>query len=137
MVGSHGMAWVCAWACFQSRGCARARAHAARRHPARNSANGALALRMPARTAAASPAHLSPLTSHRSPHHRPCALHAHPPPPYVQVSFPAFLRVDEDPRKPFTLARAGTEALASGMAVLCLLDFVRLAVGVELFAPRG
>lgn len=56
--------------------------------------------------------------------------------PRRQVSFPAFLRVDEDTRRPFTLAKAGTEALASGMAVLCLLDFWRLAVGVELFAPK-
>ena len=53
-----------------------------------------------------------------------------------QVSFPAFLRVDEEPRRPFSLAQTATEALAAGMAVLCLLDFVRLAVGVELFAPH-
>jgi len=55
---------------------------------------------------------------------------------YFLVSFPAFLRLDEDPRRPFTLAQACTEALAAGMAVLCLLDFVRLALGVELFVPH-
>lgn len=35
----------------------------------------------------------------------------------------------------FSLGRACAESLASGMAVLCLLDFVRLALGVPLFAP--
>jgi cycloeucalenol cycloisomerase len=55
---------------------------------------------------------------------------------YFLVSFPAFARVDEDPKRPFTLAQACTEALAAGMAVLCLLDFARLALGVELFAPH-
>jgi cycloeucalenol cycloisomerase len=55
---------------------------------------------------------------------------------YFLVSFPAFLRVDEDAKRPFTLAQACTEALAAGMAVLCLLDFVRLALGVELFVAH-
>ena len=55
---------------------------------------------------------------------------------YFLVSFPAFIRVDEDPKRPFSLAQTCTEALASGMAVLCLLDFVRLALGVELFLPH-
>ena len=55
---------------------------------------------------------------------------------YFLVSFPAFLRVDEDPKRPFTLAQTCTESLAAGMAVLCLLDFVRLALGVELFLPH-
>ena len=55
---------------------------------------------------------------------------------YFIVSFPAFLRVDEDPRRPFTLAQTCTEALAAGMAVLCLLDAVRLWLGVPLFVPH-
>lgn len=55
---------------------------------------------------------------------------------YFIVSFPAFLRVDEDPRRPFSLAQTCVEALAAGMAVLCLLDFVRLALAVQLFAPH-
>ena len=55
---------------------------------------------------------------------------------YFLVSFPAFLRVDEDKKKPFTLAQSCTESLAASMAVLCLLDFVRLALGVELFTPH-
>lgn len=41
-----------------------------------------------------------------------------------------FFRLDEDPKaKPFPAFQAAVEALASGMAVLCLLDFVRLALG--------
>jgi cycloeucalenol cycloisomerase len=55
---------------------------------------------------------------------------------YFLVSFPAFLRVDEDAKRPFTMAQACTESLAAGMAVLCLLDFVRLALGVPLFLPH-
>ena len=55
---------------------------------------------------------------------------------YFLVSFPAFLRVDEDARRPFTLAQACIESLAAGMAVLCLLDFVRLALDVPLFVPH-
>jgi hypothetical protein len=34
------------------------------------------------------------------------------------------------------MAQACTESLAAGMAVLCLLDFVRLALGVPLFLPH-
>ncbi len=55
---------------------------------------------------------------------------------YFLVSFPAFLALDEDPKKPHTLRQACVEALAAGMAVLCLLDFVRLALGVPLFMPH-
>ena len=47
-----------------------------------------------------------------------------------------FFRLDESPRNKFTLWQTCVEALAAGMLVLCLLDFVRLAVGVELFAPH-
>ena len=55
---------------------------------------------------------------------------------YFLVSFPAFLRLDEDSRKPFTLAQTVTEAAAASMLVLCLLDFVRLWLGVPLFVPH-
>ena len=55
---------------------------------------------------------------------------------YFLVSFPAFLRVDEDPKRPMGLAQAATEALAAGMVVLCLLDFVRSGLGVPLFVPH-
>ena len=55
---------------------------------------------------------------------------------YFVVSFPMFFRLDESPRNKFTLWQTCVEALAAGMLVLCLLDFVRLAVGVELFAPH-
>ena len=56
---------------------------------------------------------------------------------YFVVSFPAFLRVDEAPAgavgaQTHTLARAAVEALAAAMAVLQLLDFVRLALGIPL-----
>jgi len=52
---------------------------------------------------------------------------------YFLVSFPMFIRVDEDAKRPFTLFQAGVEALATSMAVLILLDAVRLALGVPLF----
>ena len=51
-------------------------------------------------------------------------------------SFPMHLRIDEDPRRKHTLAQACLDSFASGMIVLCLLDFVRLALGVPLFAPH-
>lgn len=55
---------------------------------------------------------------------------------YFLVSFPMFLRVDEDPKKTFTLFQTAVEALASSMLVLCLLDFVRLYLGVPLFTEH-
>jgi cycloeucalenol cycloisomerase len=55
---------------------------------------------------------------------------------YFLVSFPMFLRVDENPRRKFTLFQTAVEALASSMAVLCLLDFVRLYLGVPLFSAH-
>ena len=56
---------------------------------------------------------------------------------YFVVSFPAFLLVDEAPAgavgaQTHSLARAAVEALAAAMAVLQLLDFVRLALGIPL-----
>ena len=55
---------------------------------------------------------------------------------YFIVSFPMHLRIDEDPRRKHTLAQVCLDSFASGMIVLCLLDFVRLALGVPLFAPH-
>ena len=52
---------------------------------------------------------------------------------YFLVSFPMFLRLDEDAARPFTLFQAAVESLATGMAVLILLDAVRLYLGVPLF----
>mmetsp|Transcript_17933 Transcript_17933/g.55162 ORF Transcript_17933/g.55162 Transcript_17933/m.55162 type:complete len:302 (-) Transcript_17933:29-934(-) len=54
---------------------------------------------------------------------------------YFVVSFPAFLLIDETPAnvvngQTHTLRRAFVEALAAAMAVLFLLDFVRLALGI-------
>ena len=54
---------------------------------------------------------------------------------YFVVSFPMFLRVDETPPgvvrgNTHDLFRVVVEALAASMAVLCLLDFVRLALGI-------
>ena len=43
---------------------------------------------------------------------------------YFLVSFPMFLRVDEEKSMP--MSQVFWEALGSGMAVLCLLDFVRV-----------
>jgi cycloeucalenol cycloisomerase len=56
---------------------------------------------------------------------------------YFLVSFPAFLRVDEEARRPFGLGQACVEALAASMGVLILLDAVRLWLGVPLFSDRG
>jgi cycloeucalenol cycloisomerase len=64
---------------------------------------------------------------------------------YFLVSYPMFFELDEEakpvtkgkkPKKQtnWSLPRAGANALAASMAVLCLLDFVRLFLGVELFA---
>ena len=55
---------------------------------------------------------------------------------YFVVSFPMFLRVDEAPRRRFTLFQAAVESLACSMAVLCLLDFVRLYLDVPLFTSH-
>eukprot|EP00471_Norrisiella_sphaerica_P013634 CAMPEP_0184501566 /NCGR_PEP_ID=MMETSP0113_2-20130426/48040_1 /TAXON_ID=91329 /ORGANISM="Norrisiella sphaerica, Strain BC52" /LENGTH=165 /DNA_ID=CAMNT_0026890375 /DNA_START=523 /DNA_END=1020 /DNA_ORIENTATION=+ len=49
---------------------------------------------------------------------------------YFIVSFPMFLRLDEF--KKFSLFDAAVEALASGMAVLMLLDIVRVGLGMDL-----
>jgi len=43
---------------------------------------------------------------------------------YFLVSFPMFLRVDEDASMP--MSQVFWESMGSGMAVLCLLDFVRV-----------
>ena len=43
---------------------------------------------------------------------------------YFLVSFPMFLRVDETKAMP--MSQVFWEAMGSGMAVLCLLDFVRV-----------
>lgn len=52
---------------------------------------------------------------------------------YFVVSFPMFYRMDEDAEAPpHTAFQTTVEALASGMAVLCLLDFVRVALGQDL-----
>lgn len=58
---------------------------------------------------------------------------------YFLVSYPMFFVVDEGARRgakhtQWSLGRTAMSALAAGMAVMCLLDFVRLYLGVELFA---
>ena len=50
---------------------------------------------------------------------------------YFLVSFPMFLAVDESPATKKTLAETFWEAMGSSMAVLCLLDFVRLRLGLD------
>ena len=50
---------------------------------------------------------------------------------YFLVSFPMFLAIDEDARRKKTYAATFWEAMGSGMAVLCLLDFVRLRLGLD------
>lgn len=58
---------------------------------------------------------------------------------YFVVSYPMFFAVDEGARRgakhsQWSLGQTAMSALAAGMAVMCLLDFVRLYLGVELFA---
>ena len=48
---------------------------------------------------------------------------------YFFVSFPVFFQMDERPQSKWTLGRAATDALASGMAVTILLDLWRLTIG--------
>ena len=50
---------------------------------------------------------------------------------YFLVSFPMFLAVDESPAAKKTHAETFWEAMGSSMAVLCLLDFVRLRLGLD------
>ena len=50
---------------------------------------------------------------------------------YFLVSFPMFLAVDESPATKKTHAETFWEAMGSSMAVLCLLDFVRLRLGLD------
>eukprot|EP00606_Chrysophyceae_sp_TOSAG23-5_P000939 GSChrysophyteH2.ASY1.ANO1.1262.1 assembled CDS len=58
---------------------------------------------------------------------------------YFIVSYPAFYRMDEYVNtkgdKPHTIYSVVMEALGSGMLVLLLLDFCRLAMGVQLTIP--
>ena len=63
---------------------------------------------------------------------------------YFVVSYPAFFLVDEPAfdvlgrvkkKRRWHLAETAQSALAASMLVLCLLDFVRLALGIALFAP--
>lgn len=48
---------------------------------------------------------------------------------YFFVSFPMFFRMDEAPRRRWTVSAAFADSLAAGMAVTCLLDFWRLSLG--------
>ena len=50
---------------------------------------------------------------------------------YFLVSFPMFLAIDENAKRKKTYAATFWEAMGSGMAVLCLLDFVRLRLGLD------
>jgi cycloeucalenol cycloisomerase len=57
---------------------------------------------------------------------------------YFVVSFPMFLRMDEEPNECWSLSRATIDGLAACMAITQLLDFWRLWVGpiVDLEAAR-
>lgn len=46
-----------------------------------------------------------------------------------------FFRMDEDGNNRFTLGRACVDALGAGMLVLCLLDAVRLCLGIPFHMP--
>mmetsp|Transcript_18285 Transcript_18285/g.29204 ORF Transcript_18285/g.29204 Transcript_18285/m.29204 type:complete len:137 (-) Transcript_18285:101-511(-) len=57
---------------------------------------------------------------------------------YFLVSFPMFLRVDEDDTKPLMPhSQVFWESMGGGMLVLCLLDFVRLGLGVDFVMKAG
>ena len=52
---------------------------------------------------------------------------------YFLVSFPMFLRIDEDNHGggyKMPMSQVFWEAMGSGMLVLCLLDFVRVYLGI-------
>lgn len=51
---------------------------------------------------------------------------------YFIVSFPMFYRVDKNASEKYTIYRTIMDAFAAGMIVMCLLDFVRLQLGIEL-----
>ena len=61
---------------------------------------------------------------------------------YFIVSYPMFFELDEEvklgkkasTKQAWSLASTTVNALGAGMLVLCLLDFVRLMLRVELFA---
>ena len=52
---------------------------------------------------------------------------------YFLVSFPVFLALDEgkDTKDKINLAQVFWQAMGVGMFVLCLLDFVRLYLGLD------
>ena len=59
---------------------------------------------------------------------------------YFLVSYPVFYRIDEKVDKKLgvglhSMQQVMMEVMGSGMIVLCLLDFARLAVGVSLNIP--
>lgn len=58
---------------------------------------------------------------------------------YFLVSFPMFLKVDEagGKRGAMTHATVFWESMGSGMTVLCLLDFVRLWLGMDFVMKAG
>jgi len=51
---------------------------------------------------------------------------------YFLVSFPMFYRLNENPSEKFTLWQYMVDSFGSGMMILCILDFVRLALGISL-----
>lgn len=51
---------------------------------------------------------------------------------YFIVSFPMFYRVDKSANDKYTMYRTIMDAFAAGMIVMCLLDFVRLQLGIPL-----
>lgn len=48
---------------------------------------------------------------------------------YFFVSFPMFYRMDESPKRQWSLQQATLDSLAASMLVTCLLDFWRLSLG--------
>jgi len=56
---------------------------------------------------------------------------------YFLVSFPMFLEIDENPKKKMTMKTVFWESMGSAMAVLCLLDFVRLSLGMDFVMKKA
>uniref|UniRef100_A0A7S1FD00 Uncharacterized protein n=1 Tax=Noctiluca scintillans TaxID=2966 RepID=A0A7S1FD00_NOCSC len=51
---------------------------------------------------------------------------------YLVISFPMYARLDEVPNAPpHTLMQTCLESLGSWMIIMCLLDFLRLSLGIE------
>lgn len=55
---------------------------------------------------------------------------------YFIVSYPMFIRLDENPKDPWSLSRTAIDSLAAAMLVTIILDFWRLLIGPIVDIPN-